>query len=291
VAKEKRFTGVDVIEDFQGFQEFYEKKSAPINVLGAEKVWYPNQYLVLKSTGQNSQLAKVSSDGKSIVRINEKLEFFGIKPKNKEQAFLFDMLADENLKVVTVTGKAGTGKSLLIGAYLLEMINEGKIEKLVISKPMEIVGNTKYFGTVPGDSKEKFDPFLLNFKYLFEKLSDEGGAYFEAMVRKGQIEFVPLELMRGVSFGGNTAVYLDEAQNINDHVIKTLGTRIGDDSRLIMSGDYNQIDVKGAEFKSGIITVTESPVFNMSSITGHINLLKIERGPVAELFAKIYNDT
>ena len=287
MAKEKRFTGVEVIEDFQGFQEFYQNKSCSIDVLG-DKIFYPNQYLVLKSNGQNSQLAKISTDGKSIIKINEKLEYFSIKPKNKEQTFLFDMLSNETLKVITVTGKAGTGKSLLIGAYLLEMINEGKIDKLVISKPMEIVGNSKYFGTVPGDEKEKFSPFLLNFKYLFDKLSEEGGAYFEALVKKGMIEFIPLELMRGVSFGGNTAIYLDECQNIPNPVLLTLGTKVGDESRLILSGDVNQIDVKGADFYPGINKLIGNEMYRNSPITGHIHLLKIERGPVAQLFADIY---
>lgn len=286
--KEKRYTGVDVIEDFQGFQEFYEKKSCSVDVLGPDKVYYPNQYLVLKSTGQNSQLAKISYDGKRIVRINEKLEYFSIKPKNKEQAMLLDLLADESVKVCAITGRAGTGKSLLIGAYLLEMISEGKIDKLIFSKPLEIVGDSRFWGTTPGGIEEKISPFLFSFKFLFEKLSEEGGAYFDALVKKGLIEFMPLELMRGVSFGGNTCIYLDEAQNIPRNTLHMLGSRLGDESRLFVSGDINQVDIKSKDFKPGIIELTDHEVFRSSPITGQINLIKVERGPVAQLFADIY---
>jgi PhoH-like ATPase len=286
-----KFTGVSVLEDFNEIQKFYENGFIDLSTLKLKSDLYPNQFLVLKSAGQTSALAKISNDGKKIVPIKQNWDFFGVIPKNKEQIMLFNVLADESLKVVTVTGKAGTGKSLLIGSYLCDALTKKKIDKIVISKPMEIVGGSKYYGTVPGDSDEKFAPFLLNFKYLFDKLAgDKGKSYFDMFLTKGLIEFMPLELMRGVSFSGNTVVYLDEAQNVDDHIIKTLGTRIGEESRLIISGDYNQVDVKTKGFKPGIMKVIESEIFKQSPITGHIHLLKVERGPVAELFTKIFEE-
>lgn len=290
MSKNAKFSGIKVINDFTEFQKFYSENKVPVATLGSGE-WYPNLYLVLKCDGQQSALARISSDGKFVVGIKNKWELFGISPKNKEQTMLFDLLSNESIKVVTVTGKAGTGKSLLIGAYLCDGLMSNDIEKVVISKPMEIVGNSKYYGTVPGDKDEKYSPFLLNFKYLFDKLSGpKGKSYFDMYVKKGMVEFMPLELMRGVSFTGNTVVYLDEAQNVDSHVIKTLGTRIGDDARLIISGDYNQIDVKTKDFKPGLLQVIENELFKKSAITGHLELIKTERGPVAELFTEIFED-
>jgi PhoH-like ATPase len=284
----QRYTGVKVVENFSQLSQLY--KEGYVELEDTEG-FFPNQYLVVKADKQ-SALAKVSADGKDIVLLREQNpSFFDIRPKNKEQVMLFDLLKDENIQVVTVTGKAGTGKSLIIGAYLTDMITNGHVDKVVISKPMEIVGNSKYFGTVPGDENEKFSPFLLNFKYLFDKLTGKNGkSYFEVMQTKGAIEFMPLELMRGVSFAERTIVYLDEAQNIDDHVMKTLGTRIGEGCRLIISGDYNQVDVKTKGFQPGLLRVVENDHFKASPLSGHIHLLKVERGPVAELFTKIFEE-
>lgn len=283
-----KYTGVSVVEKFAHFEKLFTEKKVPLADLGIEGL-YPNSYLILKSDTEETTLAKVTSDG-FVTAIKGNKSYLGIKPRNKEQVLLFDLLGNKDISVVTVTGRAGTGKSFLIGAYLAEQLTTKKIKKLVISKPMEIVSASKYFGTVPGGVEEKFEPFLLNFRYLFEKLAGENGkSYFDMFVRKGQIEFMPLELMRGVSFAEGTIVYLDEAQNVNDHVINTLGTRIGDDCRLIISGDLNQVDVTTKDFKSGLTTLINNNVFKQSPITGHIHLLKVERGPVAELFAKIFN--
>lgn len=293
-ATPEKFTGVKVIENFKEIDELFKKGSISIDVLDPKKKWYPypNLCLVLKSSEKTSALGRISPDGKSILLIKKQREFFGVRPRNKEQQLLFDLLDDERVKVLTVTGKAGTGKSLLIGAWVVDQLTTKKIEKIVISKPMEVVGgSSKYWGTLPGDRDEKFDPFLINFKYLFTKLAGEKGtSYFDMFVQKGNIEFMPLELMRGVSFAGNTVVYLDEAQNITPDVIKTLGTRIGEESRLLISGDYNQVDNKAKDFKSGLLQVIKSEIFRKSGITGHIHLLKCERGPVAELFGEIFED-
>jgi PhoH-like ATPase len=285
----QRYTGVRVVESFPELKKLYEDGFVELK---DKEGFFPNQYLVLKSDSQASALAKVSSDFSRILLLRDQNpNFFDIRPKNKEQVMLFDLLNDEKIQVVTVTGKAGTGKSLIIGAYLTELITGGFVDKVVISKPMEIVGTSKYFGTVPGDENQKFSPFLINFKYLFDKLTGEKGrSYFDMMQSKGAIEFMPLELMRGVSFGERTIVYLDEAQNIDDHVMKTLGTRVGEGCRLIITGDYNQVDVKTKGFQPGLLKVIENDFFQKSPITGHIHLLKVERGPVAELFTRIFEE-
>lgn len=284
----QRYTGVKVVENFAQLGELYKEGFVELE---SNEGFFPNQYLVVKVDKQ-SALAKVSPDRKRIVLLRDQNpSFFDVRPRNKEQTMLMDLLKDESIQVVTVTGRAGTGKSLVIGAYLTEMLVNKKVDKVVISKPMEIVGTSKYFGTVPGDENEKFSPFLLNFKYLFDKLTGERGkSYFEVMQSKGAIEFMPMELMRGVSFPDRTIVYVDEAQNCSDHIIKTVGTRIGEGCRLILTGDYNQIDVKEKGFKPGLLSVIESPLYKESAFTGHLHLIKVERGPVAELFTKIFEE-
>lgn len=221
-----------------------------------------------------------------------KTNFAGIKPVNKEQEDLFDELnkmAKGTTSCLAVTGKAGTGKSLIIGAYILDQITKNPNTKVVFSKPMEIVGGSKYFGTVPGDVQEKFSPFLLNYKYLFEKLNGKNGAMmFDMFITQGVVSFTPIELMRGVSFPKDTIVYLDECQNIDEHMILTLGTRVEEGCQLIISGDLNQIDILRAKFKSGLATLVENEKYQKSKITGHVHLVKVERGPIAELFAEIF---
>lgn len=291
-AKSDKFTGVRVVENFKHIDELFKNGKLFVDdSLDEDKSWYPNLCLVLKSSGKQSALARVSPDGKSVLLIKKSRDFFDVRPRNKEQQLLFDMLDDEKIKVLTITGRAGTGKSLITGAWIVDQLTTGKVDKIVISKPMEIVGTSRYYGTVPGDQSEKFEPFLINFRYLFTKLAgDKGASYFDMFVQKGKIEFMPLELMRGVSFADNTIVYLDEAQNIDGSVIKTLGTRIGEGCRLLISGDYNQIDNKTKDFKSGLLQVIDSEIFRKSSITGHIHMLKCERGDVAELFSEIFGD-
>lgn len=216
------------------------------------------------------------------------MNFYGVSPKNDEQKELFKLLSSDK-KVIAVTGRAGSGKSLILGAYCAEMITSGEYTNIVFSKPMEVVGSGKFLGAMPGDENEKFDPFLMSFRYLFQKLSGEKGAgLFDFYVKKELIKFIPIEFMRGISFPEGTLVYVDEAQNLDSHSIHTLGTRLEDGCRLLLSGDLNQVDVKTKNFTSGLEKVISSEAFDRSRITGHVHLTKIERGAIASLFADIF---
>lgn len=254
---------------------------------------YPNQGVVLRS-GQQSALGLVSKDGRQIIKVDGETQYYGIKGKNKEQKILLQILSDPAIRCVVVTGAAGTGKTLVTGAWALSQIlgPEPRYEQLLLSKPLEIVGNSKYWGTLPGDSEDKYKPYLLSYMIMFQNLiSKNGVSYVESMVKKGIIKYMPLELMRGASFQ-SSIVWSDESQSYGD-VLGALGSRLDDvgESKLIISGDFNQRDRYIKKNLTGMWKLTSSPYFARSPHTAHVHLRKIERGEIAELFVNIFDET
>lgn len=261
-----------------------------------DDVLWPNQAVCLQAVdSQQSALTLVTEDGMGLEPVHNKIEYFGIQPRNMEQQLLFSLLDDPDIRVVVVTGAAGTGKSTAIGSYALDHVlgNKGQndFEKLILAKPLEIVTRTRFWGTVPGDENDKFGPFLKSFSIMFENMIGKSGTrYIQQAVENKIIEFLPLELMRGATLR-NAVVWYDEAQNLNVHECATLGTRIDDvgHSKLILSGDLNQRD--NARLKrnmTGIHKLCTSEHFLKSDLTAHIDLKVIERGRVAELFHNVF---
>jgi len=253
---------------------------------------YPNQPLILKS-GQQSALALVNRQGTAILRAEEDIEYFKIRGRNKEQILMFNLLSNPEIRCVVITGAAGTGKSLCLGAYALSQVfGSEHHSKLLLSKPLETVGRGKFLGTVPGSMEDKFSPFLLSFTHMFEGLvGDNGGSYISTMIEKGVIEFVPLELMRGASFR-NSVVWYDEAQSIDAYEMETLGSRIDDKghSQLILSGDLNQRDRNIRKEKTGLNKLVSSSHFMNSPHTAHVHLTKNERGVISQLFFDVFHE-
>lgn len=252
---------------------------------------FPNQPLVLKA-GQQSALALVSQDGKRIFLAESDLSFFKIRGRNKEQALLFNILKNPDIKCVVIMGAAGTGKTVCTGAYVLDQIlSEKAYDKLILSKPLETVGRGRFLGAVPGSMDDKFSPFLLSYQHMFEGLVGEMGAgYIETMMNQKVIEFKPLELMRGASFR-SSVVWFDEAQTIDGHEMETLGSRIDDkgSSKLIISGDLNQRDRNIKKHDTGIWRLVNSPYFLKSPHTACIDLRENMRGPVSQLFYDVFS--
>lgn len=248
---------------------------------------YPNQPLILKC-GQQSALAIVSRDGAFVKRVKP-VDHFGVRGKNKEQELLQTILDDPDIRCVVITGRAGTGKSTLISGYILEALAKKLIKKAIFSKPLEVVGTSKFVGTLPGDADEKAAPFMESFKGCFEgiKGGSAGLKYYEK-----SIQFMPLEYMRGMSIKDSIA-WFDEAQNLDFHSCETLGSRIDDrgGSKLILCGDLNQIDNRRInQEQSGMLKMLTSPAFMESPHTATIDLVKNERGEISELFFKIFNE-
>lgn len=253
---------------------------------------WPNQPLILKA-GPQSALALVSKEGTHLIKLKEKIAYFDVEPRNTEQAMLFNLLHNPDIRVMVVTGAAGTGKSLLLSAYALQsVIKTHAWKRLLLSKPLEVTTGTKYWGTVPGDAGDKFAPFLRSYNMTFASIVGRHGMeYLEVAREKKAIEFFPLELMRGVSLK-DAIVWYDEVQNLNAHEMQTLGSRVDDvgNTKILLSGDIKQRDKRIQKRDTGLRLLTESPHFLKSPFTAHVHLDKIERGVVAQLFHDVFDD-
>lgn len=213
---------------------------------------------------------------------------WGINSKNKEQAFAIDLLMDPSVDLVTLTGEAGCGKSLITIACALELIvHEKKYNKCIIYKPIESVG--KDLGYLPGSVAEKITPYFRNIIDSLEYLAYSGGgskknnhskSNLEYLKDLGKIEFEPLTYIRGRSIS-NTLIICDEAQNLTKNEIKTLLTRVSKGSKVILNGDINQIDNMSLDSENNGLTYVIKK-FKNSEIAGHISLLQNERSKLAE---------
>lgn len=268
----------------------YADKFCKVSWDNLETPLYPNQPVVLRS-GKSSALALVNPEGDRLNLVDTELSFFKVSARNKEQHMIMNLLLDPKIRVVVVTGAAGTGKSLCIGAYALHKVLETQEwEKLLLSKPLEVTTRTKFWGTVPGDEDDKFAPFLRSYMMMFENMMGKSGVqYLQSAKDRGTLEFFPLELMRGVSIQ-NSIVWFDEVQNLNAHEMQTLGSRIDDvgNSKLIISGDLKQRDSEIQRTDTGLMQLVQSPAFLESPFTAHVHLTKIERGVVAQLFHDVF---
>lgn len=258
---------------------------------------YPNQGIILKTLGSQSAIGITSKCGKRILLV-EKKTLFGITARNKEQQILQHVLDDPEIRCVVVTGLAGGGKSVCIASAALDQVFESRkgdsrsrYKKIIMSKPLEITTTSKYWGTTPGSEDDKFSPFLKSFTILFENLVGRGGnEFFKAHTDKGTLEFLPVELMRGVTLR-DSIVWFDEAQSLNYKEMDTLGSRVDDrgNSKIILSGDLNQIDKRIRKDKTGMYKMLQSKHFLESGICAHVELTQNERGKVSQLFFDIFN--
>lgn len=252
---------------------------------------YPNQPLILKA-GQQSALVIVAPSGLTGTLVNQNSGFFGIKARNTEQLFLMNMLSNPMIRLLVITGAAGTGKTLCIGSHALDaVLKEQKYKKLILSKPLETVGRGRFLGTVPGTMEEKFHPFLMSYMGMFDTLMGEKGqSYLKTALSNKVIEFVPLELMRGISMRSSLA-WFDEAQSIGSYEMETLGSRIDDtgESKLILSGDLNQRDRDIAKKDTGLYKLVDSQPFMDSPYTASIHLVENERGVISQLFYEVFS--
>ena len=247
----------------------------------------PNASVLLCSDVNLSQtaLARYDSKRKNLVQLNvPKKGVMGIRPKNKEQAFALDLLLDDSITLVTLMGKAGTGKTLLaIAAGLLKVTEENAYTKLLVSRPVMPLGRD--IGFLPGSVDEKLNPWMQpifdNLEFLFGGKKDE----YAGLINSGVIGVEPLTYIRGRSLP-NQYLIVDEAQNLTPHEIKTIITRAGEGSKIVLTGDPDQIDNPYVDAASnGLSVVTDR--FREQMVAGHVILTKGERSMLAELASNL----
>ena len=212
-------------------------------------------------------------------------DVWGIDARNKEQSFALELLMDPDVEVVSLIGQAGSGKTLLAVAAGLEQVlgDNNEYKKLIVSRPIQPLG--KDIGYLPGTLEEKMDPWLMpikdNLEFLLGNDRDTVKMYFE----KGVIEIEAITYIRGRSIT-NAFIIIDEAQNLTRHELKTILTRVGEGTKIILTGDIEQIDnIYIDETSNGLTYAVEK--FKEHDISGHITLQKGERSKVATLAAKI----
>ena len=249
--------------------EFYLENS-----LTVEDDYFENQFVVA-GNGQQSLLA-IHKCGE-IFPLNQSIEhFIKIVPRNKEQRFAIEALRDPDIPLVTLTGLAGSGKTFLSLMAALEGIYEESYSRIIITRSLQPVGRD--IGYLPGDIKEKMDPWLApvfdNLRHAFKDTS-----YFDVMMQKGSIEVAPLSFIRGRTFP-NSFVLVDESQNASIHELKTIVTRVGENSKIVLLGDTDQIDTPYINKKSNGLSIV-SEKFKNSKLHAHVHLPRGQRSNLA----------
>jgi PhoH-like ATPase len=268
--------------------EFYEKGSLPVAKLGVG-TFYPNQFVLLKDNlgTSASAVAIVDGTGKKVTKlIFDQDHIWGIKPRNVQQMMAMEILLRSDLPLVTLIGKAGTGKTLMaLAAGLMQTEDLGYYKKLLVARPIVPVG--KDIGFLPGEKEEKLRPWMQpifdNLEYLFN--TKKPGELDAILAGMSSIEVEALTYIRGRSIP-DQFIIIDEAQNLTKHEVKTILTRVGDRSKIVLMGDPEQIDHPYLdEYNNGLTYVVEK--FKNEKIAAHVKLIKGERSGLAQLAANL----
>lgn len=308
------YRGVEVVEvtELRVDQLFHDNGLTLTKEELAGKQLYANEIVVVKNVVEGmttkSGIGKFNLESGSIHPIATIKQAFGLVPKNKEQKFSLDLLFDKNISLLTLVGPSGTGKTLLALASALEQLTSignpdtAKYEKLIVSRPVQPVG--KEIGFLPGTLEEKMEPWIApirdNLNFLMSNRSsskkktkngnggqteNDGTPYLELMQEKGIIEIEAITFIRGRSIP-NAFIIIDEAQNLSMHELKTIITRAGEGTKIVLTGDIDQIDnVHVDVYTNGLTYAIEK--FKDQAISGHVSLLKGERSVLATIASQI----
>ncbi|MGD8896752.1 MAG: PhoH family protein [Acidobacteriota bacterium] len=243
---------------------------------------HPNQYLVMKN-GSLSALAHHNRGLGALERV-VKRPAYGVDPRNAEQIFALDALTRPEVQLITLTGRAGTGKTLLALAAALEQ--RRSYHQIYLARPVVPMGN-RDIGFLPGDIKSKLDPYMQplwdNFSVIRHRFSRESREHkaLAEMIEHEKICIAPLAYIRGRSLD-HVFFIVDEAQNLTPHEVKTIITRAGEGSKVVFTGDIHQIDTPYLDSQSNGLTVLIDRMKDQD-LFAHVNLVKGERSPLAEL--------
>jgi len=285
---EHLFSGfTEHLVDEQIVDQFYNGED--IEVSKDEIKLYPNQLIMLVSNANHKKtaIAKFTRYEDPLQKIINYDGVWGVRSRNKEQAFALDILMNPDISVVSLVGKAGSGKTLCAIAAALEQTlesskGESPYKRVVVSRPIQPMG--KDIGYLPGSMEEKMTPWLMPIQDNLEFLMGDKRT-LDIYIENGTIEVEALTYIRGRSIA-NAFIVIDEAQQLTKHEIKTILTRVGEGTKVVFTGDIEQIDnVYVDETSNGLTYVVEK--FKHYDLAGHIILKKGERSKVATLAAKI----
>jgi len=280
----KKFSeGLPIIEDIDAeiIQNIYQKSYVNENgILGSEKI--ANGYYVLNNC-TNSVLARYNGVTNKIEKVDKKY-VFGIKPRNAEQTFGLNALLNDEIKLVALEGVAGTGKTLLALASALEQKN--KYDQIILARPIIPLSNRE-IGFLPGDAEDKISPYMqplwdnLTFIKNQFKANEKKSKILQQMQDSGLLTITALAFIRGRSLT-NAIFIIDEAQNLTPHEVKTIITRAGEGTKVIFTGDINQIDTPYMDEHSNGLTYLIDRLKG-NTLFSHIKLEKGERSELANL--------
>ncbi len=284
------YTGrIELSESAEKIRELAECGSIP---LPPGRSMYPNEFVLLRDNNgaSTSLLARVDASCRRLLRIHEpKKPVCGIRPRNKDQYFAFDALLCDQIKLVTIMGKAGTGKTLLaMAAGLHQVLHRKAYRGLLVTRPMTPVG--KSIGALPGGIDEKLAPWLKPISDTLETLIDAAGAIdgrrdVRELWATGTVDVQPLSYIRGRSIPKQFLI-VDEAQNLTPLEVKTIITRVGDGTKVVLTGDSYQIDNPYVDSGSNGFNYLVDR-FRSEPLAAHIELSKGERSELAELAANL----
>jgi len=282
---EKIYTGYQsVLVDDQLIDQYYDKKDVYLE----DESLCSNQYILMVSNANEKKtaLARFTNKATPLRQIlYGKNKIWGIIPRNKEQSFLMDALMDPDIQVVSAIGKAGSGKTICaIAAGLEQTIDETKrlYSRVIVSRPVQPLG--KDIGFLPGTMEEKMSPWLMPIQDNLQFLMGDDKVTLDIYMKRGIIEIEALTYIRGRSIS-NAFIIIDEAQNLTTHELKTIITRVGEGTKIVLTGDIEQIDNVYIDATSNGLTHAVEKFKNFE-LASHVTLNKGERSKVATFAAK-----
>ena len=290
-SSEELYSGlVKHLVDDQVIDRFYAGEEITIHEDEVKTKWYPNQYVLLVSNANDKKtcIARFYTHYQPLKKIvHDKIPDWKISSRNKEQAFAIDLLLDPSVKVVSLVGRAGSGKTLCaIAAGLQQTIGlrgSNPYDRMIVSRPVQPLG--KDIGFLPGTMEEKMLPWLMPIQDNLQFLLGGDKNTLQMYVGNGKIEIEALTYIRGRSIA-NAFIIIDEAQNLTAHEIKTIMTRVGEGTKIVLTGDIEQIDNAYVnETTNGLAHAVEK--FKEFPLSGHVTFTRGERSEVATLASKV----
>lgn len=282
---DKGYMEIEVSKDI--FDKFNKSGKVDLSELNLEFSPTPNFFFIFKC-GQEETAGRVI--GEKVKKfLNGDISAWGARARNQEQRFAMELLMDDNVKAVSLVGKAGTGKTLLaIAAGLEQVVERKKYSKLYIARPIIPMG--KDLGFLPGNEKDKLRPWMQpifdNIEFLSDVKGDKAGEkVITGLESMGLLKVEALTYIRGRSMP-NAFIVIDEAQNLTPLEIKTIITRVGENTKIVFTGDPYQIDSAYLDANTNGLTYMADKLKD-EKIAGHITLVKGERSPLAEIAAKL----